>query len=173
MNSQINIKKKLKNGKSCIDIADKNNIDLSVVEQEQIEYIKEIKKQAISQRITLRQSIRDKFPSALKKAVTIMNYDFTDLEMSGDKATRTEHIQFLKVQLDAAKTIMSMASHVLGEDILTLWAEKEATKKSENKMVYESEVLGDGRVVLTAKTDKSIIAQAGIEKLEIDIEDVI
>ncbi len=169
-----NIKKQLKNGRSSIDISEKDNIDLSVVELEQLEYIKEIKRQAIAQRITLRQSIRNKFPAALKKVITIMNYDFeNDIKMTGDKSTRTEHIQFLKVQLDAAKTIMGMANQVLGEDILTLWAEKEANKKSENKMVYESDILQDGRVVLTAKNDKSIIAKAGIEKLEIDIEDVI
>lgn len=166
------IKKKLKDGRSSIEIAEKDNIDQSIVDEELAGYIQEIKKQAISQRITLRQAIRNEVPAAIKKIKKIMNYKFEDdVIMTGDKMSRTEHIQFLKIQLDAAKSIVGMAN--LGEDILTLWAEKEAIKKSDNKMVYESDILQDGRVVLTAKSEKSFINQAGIEKLEIEIEDVI
>ncbi len=173
MNSKINIKSKLKSGESTIAIASADDIDLSLIETEQIEYVKQIKKQAIAQRITLRQSIRDNFPKSLATAIDIMKMDFNDLHCTGFEMKRTEHIGFLKVQLDAAKAVMSLASHVLGEDILTLWAEKEEVKKSHKKIVYQAEILNDGSAKLTAKNETDIIQQAGIDKLEIDIEDVL
>ncbi len=171
MNSKI--KTKLKQGESTISIAEEDKIDLSIIEKEQQEYVNEIKRQALMQRITLRQSIRNNFPKALSKAIEIMNLDLEDLTASGATMSRTEHIQLLKVQLDSAKAIMGMANHVLGEDILTLWAEKEQNKKATNTITYQSEILADGSVKLTAKSDKEIINQAGVDKLELKIEDVL
>ncbi len=173
MNNSTKIKSKLKQGESTIAIASEDDIDLSLVEDQQIEYVKQIKKQAISQRITLRQSIRDNFPKSLAKAIDIMDMKFDEVLISGVNVDRKEHIAFLKVQLDAAKAVMSLATHVLGEDILTLWAEKEATKKSNNKIVFKAEILNDGSAQLTARNEKDIIQQAGVDKLEIDIEDVL
>ncbi len=47
------------------------------------------------------------------------------------------------------------------------------TKKSNNKIVFKAEILNDGSAQLTARNEKDIIQQAGVDKLEIDIEDVL
>ncbi len=167
------VKNKLKQGNSTISIAEEENIDLEIIELEQQEYIKEVKKQALAQRISLRQSIRDTFPRSLTKAIDIMDMNLEDLQASGKDMDFKENLSLLKIQLDAAKVIIGLASHVLGEDILTLWAEKEQVKKTDKKVVYHSEILQDGSVKLTAKDENDLVKQAGVDKLEITIDDIV
>lgn len=150
-------KQRLLNGESSFLIAEELELPIPIVEEMKKTLITNIKSQAIDNRIALRQSIRNKIPKAISKAVEIMDMNFRELEITGatDKSegNAKDHIAFLKLQIDAAKAILSLANSAVGEDFLNLYTEKEEKKKQDFRVKFESEVLPDGRIKLSSSTE--------------------
>jgi hypothetical protein len=150
-------KERLQAGESSFLIAEDLDLPIVVVEDMRKTLVNNIKSQAVDNRIALRQSIRNKIPKALQKAVDIMDMDFNELELTGandrSEGTAKDHIAFLKLQIDAAKAVLSLANQAVGEDFLNLYTEKEEKKKENFKVRFESEVLPDGRIKLSSSTE--------------------
>lgn len=150
-------KKRLLNGESSFLVAEELNLPINLVNDMKKTLITNIKEQAIDNRIALRQSIRNKIPKAIAKAVEVMEMNFNELQITGatDKSEGNckDHIAFLKLQVDAAKAVLSLANQAVGEDFLNLYTEKEEKKKQDFRVKFESEVLPDGRIKLSSSTE--------------------
>ena len=150
-------KDRLQAGESSFTVAESLELPIAIVEDMRKTLVNNIKSQAVDNRIALRQSIRNKIPKALSKAVEIMDMDFSELELTGanDKSegTARDHIAFLKLQIDAAKAVLALANQAVGEDFLNLYTEKEEKKKQDFRVKFESEVLPDGRIKLSSSTE--------------------
>lgn len=150
-------KQRLLNGESSFLIAEELELPIPIIEEMKKTLINNIKSQAIDNRIALRQSIRNKIPKAISKAMEVMDINFNELQMTGatDKSEGTcrDHIAFLKLQIDAAKAILSLANNAIGEDFLNLYTEKEEKKKDNFKIKFESKVLKDGSIKLNSSAE--------------------
>ena len=141
-------KKMLEDGISEFTVAEQLGLSLPTITELRISLQQKIQTQAIANRLTLRQSFRNKMPKALDKAIEIINMSFD--EVAGKECK--DHIAFLKVQLDASKAILSLANQAVGEDFLSLYVEKPERKRENVESIFTSIVNEDGSTVLKATT---------------------
>lgn len=169
MDIEEKIKQKILEGLSDLVIAKQLNCSLIDINNIRKSTTDEIKIQAVQNRLAIRQLIRDKFPQSLDKALQIMEMEFEDLAQGS--IARSQNIQFLKLQLDSARVVLSLASHVIGEDLLTMYNEKITEKKQNIRMTYRQEILADGSTRLTATKDSD--NQKEGDEITIKLEDVL
>lgn len=163
-------KKRLQEGESSFIIAEELKLPILIVEDMKRSLIVNIKSQAVENRIALRQSIRNKIPKALHKAIEIMEMDFNSLQFTGetDKSAGNakDHIAFLKVQLDAAKAVIGLAGQAVGEDFLSLYTEKEEKKKGNFKIKFDSQMLSNGATQLKSTLETIDDIEVNVDKEE-------
>jgi hypothetical protein len=140
--------KMLEDGISEFVVAETIGIDLPTITELRISLQQKIQTQAVANRMTIRQSFRNKIPKALDKAIEIMNTKFDEVE--GKEAK--DRLALLKIQLDASKAILSLASQSVGEDFLSLYVEKPEKKKENFEVIYENQILNNGAIVMKART---------------------
>ena len=140
--------KMLEDGISEFVVAEELGFNLPAITELRVLLQQKIQTQAVANRMTIRQSFRNKIPKALDKAIEIMNIDFE--QVAGKDAK--DRLSLLKIQLDASKAILSLASQSVGEDFLSLYVEKPEKKKENFEVIYENQILDNGAIVMKAKT---------------------